>query len=63
MRVIANQSIAHGAFNMHRGDEADMPDAVAADLIKAGFVKEVGGKKAPAADNKMAAQPENKAKK
>ena len=48
---------------MHRGDEADMPDAVAADLIKAGFVKEVGAKKAPTAENKMASQPENKAKK
>lgn len=63
MRVIANQSIAHGAFNMHRGDEADMPDAVAADLIKAGFVKEVGVKKAPTPENKMAAQPKNKAEK
>ncbi|WP_219209455.1 hypothetical protein [Variovorax boronicumulans] len=63
MKVKAKTSFVHGIYSMHRGEEREIPDGIASDLHKAGFVEEAGAKKAPAASNKKAADPENKSKK
>jgi hypothetical protein len=38
VKIKAKTSFAHGRFNLNRGHEAEMPEAVAKDLEKAGLV-------------------------
>lgn len=69
MKVIATQHFVHGSHTLARGQEADIPDGIAADLQRAGFVKPAtakaaltaSNKKAPPVANKMALPPSNKA--
>lgn len=63
MQVKAKTSFVHGQYDLHRGQEADIPDGIASDLLKAGLVGEVGAKKAPEASNKRAPEPTNRSKK
>lgn len=58
--VKANQEFVHGKWNLARGQSAEMPEQIAKELGEAGFVT-VGQKQAPAPENKMADDPENKA--
>lgn len=60
VKIKAKTSFAHGRFNLDRGQEAEMPEAVAKDLAKAGLV-EVGESAAKAPEGKKATDPSNKA--
>ena len=70
MKVKANTSFAHGIYVMHKNEEMEIPDGIASDLLKGGFIEELKvkkaddaeNKKAPAVANKKAAEPENKSK-
>jgi hypothetical protein len=59
VKIKAKTSFAHGRFNLDRGQEAEMPEAVAKDLEKAGLVEVGEAAKAP--EGKKAAEPSNKA--
>ena len=60
MKVTATTNFVHGPHVGKRNEEMDLPEAVAADLEKAGLVKT---KAAPAPENKMAREPANKSRK
>lgn len=60
VKIKAKTSFAHGRFNLNRGQEAEMPEAVAKDLEKAGLV-EVGKAATKAPEDKKATDPSNKA--
>ena len=57
----ALRHFAHGALNVSRGEEVELPEGAATDLVKLGFVEEAGRKKAPVPSNKMAPVAANKA--
>lgn len=60
VKIKAKTSFAHGRFNLNRGQEAEMPEAVAKDLEKAGLV-EIGEATAKTPEGKKATEPSNKA--
>lgn len=64
MIVTAITSFVHGAYNAVRGQSLDIPNGIAEDLRKAGFVFEpADDKQAQAGENKRAPEPKNKAAK
>ena len=60
MKVTAKMKIVHGSHNLKRGESADLPEAVARDLLAAGIVSALEEKKAPEPSNKADKKPKNK---
>ena len=61
MKFKALRNFAHGAMNVDKNQEIDLPEGAATDLVRLGFLEEVGKKRAPVASNKMAPAATNKA--
>lgn len=62
-KVKAVSKFIHGAYIMERGQESDIPESIANDLLGAGLVTIVAEQKsAPELDNKMAKSTPNKQK-
>jgi hypothetical protein len=58
-KIIATQTVMHGALKLRRGDSAEVSDATAAALVKAGLAT-LATKPAPPAPPKMTPPPANK---
>lgn len=60
MLIKSKANVIHGDYAMAEGDELEIPDVIAEELIKAGFVEQSKRKMAPAHENKMQPDPSNK---
>lgn len=60
MKIKALTTFVHGSLSLSRGEESQIPESSAQDLIKAGLIVEV---KAREVENKAAPKPQNKGRK